>query len=188
MRRNEIPAIPRHPKLHLFPTVMQLHLRMRYGFFPVNQHAHRAVTTPHPHPLLLGIQPAEHLDVRGFQEILQEQAGFSRFPRLAGLRGFRKRRCRCLLSIKNVEKDIVFFGLRRGCFYHQPTYPFALRQDKKPHFAAICQDFLRDIFRASETDGASRCEMVPPVGEAQVFGTATPSAPAQDAEISAIRC
>ena len=28
----------------------------------------------------------------------------------------RHRRCRCLLSIKNVEKDIVFFGLRRGMF------------------------------------------------------------------------
>ena len=48
----------------------------------------------------------------------------------------RHRRCRCLLSIKNVEKDIVFFGLRRRTFNHQPTYPFALRQDKKPRLVS----------------------------------------------------
>ena len=129
VRRNEIPAIPRHPELHLFPTVMQLHLRMRYGFFSVNQHAHRAVTTLHPHPLLLGIQPAEHLDVRGFQEILQER--FAEFY------------------------EQMFGGTIIG-----DSHVII------PHFAAICQDFLRDIFHASETDGAARCEMIPPVCDA----------------------
>ena len=42
---------------------------------------------------------------------------------------------------RKVENDNVVFGLRRETFYHEPTYPNALRQDKKPteHLAgAVC--------------------------------------------------
>ena len=52
---DEIPAIPCHPELHLFSAVVQLHLGMRYGFFAVDKHPHRAIAPPRPHPLLLGI-------------------------------------------------------------------------------------------------------------------------------------
>ena len=58
-----------------------------------------------------------------------------------------------------------------------------------PHFVSFCQVFfLSHSFRAAETDGASRCEMIPPIGEAQVFCPATPSAAAQNAEIFVIGC
>ena len=70
---DEIPAIARHAKLHLFPAIVQLHLGMRDGFLTVDKHPYRAIATPCPQPLLLGIQSVEHRDVSGAEEILQER-------------------------------------------------------------------------------------------------------------------
>ena len=73
VRGDEIPAIARHAELHLFPAIMQLHLGMRDGFFAVDKHPYGAIATSCPQPLLLGIQPTEHRDVSGAEEILQKR-------------------------------------------------------------------------------------------------------------------
>ena len=61
----------------------------------------------------------------------------------------RKRRCRFLHSIKKVEIDVVNFGLRRVGYIQ--TYPFALRQDKKPlREEKLCQK-LDDMAQSTES-------------------------------------
>ena len=46
-----------------------------------------------------------------------------------------------LLGIKTEKVDIgnADIGLRRETFNHEPTYPFALRHDKKSKWSRICR-------------------------------------------------